>query len=108
MEAPKSCDGFSLFEVLISVFILTFGLLGIVAIYLNSLKRMENSYWQTLAISQLVAMTEQTRALDYDCSRLSENCQRLLPHGTCQCEKGKNKVCWGREQQKQCLELLVT
>lgn len=97
--------GFSLLEVLIATFILTFGLLGVTGIYIHSFKKMKNSYWHTLAISQLIAMTEQSQAFDRDSSSWKKDCEHLLPSGECKCETGKIEVCWRSEQKKQCLEL---
>lgn len=92
--------GFSLIEVLIAAFILTFGLLGIAALYINSLKQTENAYWRTLAISQWIVMTEQqkvgdTKILDHNCS--------LLPHGNCKYQENKPLVCWGKNNEQQCM-----
>ncbi|MEI8054921.1 MAG: prepilin-type N-terminal cleavage/methylation domain-containing protein [bacterium] len=56
--------GFSLVEVLIAVFILTVGLLGIAGLYINSLKRTEDAYRRTLATSQLIVLMEQQKAGD--------------------------------------------
>ncbi|HBY56158.1 MAG TPA: hypothetical protein DEG23_05040 [Coxiellaceae bacterium] len=98
-------SGFSLLEVLIATFILAFGLLGVTGIYIHSFKRMENSYWHTLAISQLSSMTEQFLVHDYECLVWSKDCRRLLPHGECDCKPDKIRVCWKGEQNKQCLQL---
>ena len=56
--------GFSLFEVLISLFILTFGLVGITGLYIKSFKRTENAYWHTLATTKWIIMSEQQKAKD--------------------------------------------
>ena len=96
----KTVTGFSLIEVLIAVFILTFGLLGIAGLYITSLKRTEDAYWRTLAISQFITMAEQ---------RISINCEGLLPHGECKFETNKITVCWDRKNKKdskQCLQYL--
>lgn len=99
-------SGFSLLEVLISTFILTFGLLGIMGIYLNSFKRMEDSYWHTLATSQLIAAAEQQQTLDNDYFDWRKDCERLLPHGECKYENNRISVCWvNKQRNKQCLSL---
>ena len=95
--------GFSLIEVLVAVFILAVGLLGVAGLYINSLKRTEDAYWRTLATSQLVALMEQQKAGDN--LKLSE-CENLLPHGECKIEARKIKICWNRknkENSKHCL-----
>ena len=106
MKNPSHSPGFSLLEVLIAIFILAFGLLGITGIYINSYKRMENSYWHTLAISELFALTEQSSVSDYNCLSWSKECERLLPQGECKCNAKEIKVCWKSEQKRQCLQPL--
>ncbi len=95
--------GFSLIEVLIAVFILTFGLLGITGLYINSLKRTEDAYWHVLATSQWAAMHEQQKARDYNCVDWSMECGRLLPHGECGCDAGKISICWCGKHEEQCI-----
>jgi len=89
--------GFSLIEVLIAVFILTLGLLGVAGLYINSLKRTEDAYWRTLATSQLVALMEQQKA---GVNLKWSECGNLLPHGECKIETGKIKICWDRKNKK--------
>jgi Tfp pilus assembly protein PilV len=91
--------GFSILEVLIAVFILSFGLLGIAGLYISSLKRTENACWRALAVSQWIAMSEQQN----DCLDWNQECQQLLPQGECKCEAGKITVCWRDKTGKQCL-----
>lgn len=96
--------GFSLVEVLIAMFILTFGLLGIAGLYIESLKRTEDAYWRTLATSQLIVMTEQQKTCEN--YTFNNTCSDLLPHGECKYENGKISVCWNRKTKKineQCL-----
>lgn len=67
----KKNHGFSLIEVLIAVFILTFGLLSIAGLYINTLKNIKNSYLSVLTTSQLSSimeqsMTEQEKSFDHD------------------------------------------
>ncbi|CAL7963884.1 type IV pilus assembly protein PilV [Gammaproteobacteria bacterium] len=95
--------GFSLIEILIAVFILAIGLLGVAGLYITSLKRTEDAYWRTLATSQLVSLMEQQKAGDN--LKWSE-CENLLPHGECKIDTGKIKICWDRKNKKdtkQCL-----
>lgn len=54
--------GFCLIEILIAIFILTFGLLGIAGLHISSLKRTETSYWRTLTTSQWMLMHEKQMA----------------------------------------------
>lgn len=81
------------------------GLLGILEIQIHSLKRIENSYWHTLAVSQLLTITEQLHACDYDGVSWGKDCELLLPHGECKYKSDGAKVCCKNEQTKQCLEL---
>lgn len=53
--------GFGLLEVLIAAFILAFGLLGIIGIYVQSFKSIESSYRRTLSIIEEHATHEKTR-----------------------------------------------
>jgi prepilin-type N-terminal cleavage/methylation domain-containing protein len=99
----KRNHGFSLIEILIAVFILTFGLLSIAGLYINTLKNIKNSYWSVLATSQLSSMIEQQKSFDRDCSNWSIECTELLPHGTCKCDFDKITVCWKGKYKKQCL-----
>jgi prepilin-type N-terminal cleavage/methylation domain-containing protein len=99
----NAAHGFSLLEVLIAIFILTFGLFGIAGLYISSFKRTEDAYWRVLATSQLAAMLERKKALDFNCLDWSKECENLLPHGKCQCEAGKVTVCWSGKHKKQCI-----
>jgi prepilin-type N-terminal cleavage/methylation domain-containing protein len=95
--------GFSLVEVLIAVFILTIGLLGVAGLYIASLKRTEDAHWRTLATSQLVALMERQKAGD---NLNWSECKNLLPHGECKIDAKKVKICWDRKNKKytkQCL-----
>lgn len=98
-------SGFGLFEVLIATFILTFCLLGMSSIHLQSFKRIESSYWHALAISQLISMAEQQRIFGNNFSDWSKDCERLLPRCKCKCDNGQLSVCWGSKQNRQCLYL---
>lgn len=89
--------GFSLIEVLIAAFILTFGLLGITGLYINSLKRTEDAHWHTFATSQWVTMTEQQKAGD---TKLFDDDCSLLPHGECKYTANKAMVCWHKRDKK--------
>jgi type IV pilus assembly protein PilV len=104
MNKQLSTCGFSLIEVLIAVFILTVGLLGIAGLYINSFKRTEDAYWHALATSQLAILTEQQKAGVIDYSTWSKECEKLFPHGDCKYEAGKITICWGRKNKK-CMEI---
>lgn len=47
-------NGFSLLELLIAVFILTFSLFGMLGVYIQSFKNIESSYQRTLDISRKI------------------------------------------------------
>ena len=95
--------GFSLLEVVIAVFVLTFGLLGICGLYVSSLQRTEDAYWRMLATTQWMIMVEQQNSYDYNCLDWSVKCEKMLPHGECKCELGKVTVCWRGKYNKQCV-----
>ena len=59
---PKT-QGFSLLEVLVATFILSFGLLGMAELYFYSFRRVEESFRQTLEISKLVSTKEEYASL---------------------------------------------
>ncbi len=54
-----ACEGFGLFEVVLAIFILSFGILSVASLQLAALKRTEDSYYQTVAINQVNNLLEQ-------------------------------------------------
>lgn len=92
--------GFSFIELLIAAFILSFGLLGIVAVYLQSFKRTTDSYYQTIAFSCLTSIKDQG-----DCSKFSMACDSLLPHLRCEHDFEKTTLCWRVKNRKSCVTL---
>jgi len=97
--------GFSLLELLIATFVLSFGLLGIVGVHIHSFQRVENIFWQTLAVAQLISMKEELQVTDKQCSVSNAECKRLLPQGECKCNHNAVHICWRKLQNKQCLDL---
>lgn len=55
-------SGFSLIEILVALFILSFGLLGIAQLELTALQKNRENFEYSLAITQLEAMAERLRA----------------------------------------------
>ena len=80
-------DGFSLIEVLLALFILSVGLLGIAQMQLSSLHHTEEAYRQSIATIQLSSLSERLQANPSDTARQNELTQwntqnaRLLPKG---------------------------
>lgn len=77
--------GFSLIEVLISLLILSFILLGFDVMQIHALRQNRESYYLSIAENQLISMIEQLRVLGEDNKKqitnwISEN-QRVLPEG---------------------------
>lgn len=87
-------QGFSLIEVLITLFILSLGLLGIAGLELTALRNTQDIYLQSVASTQLTAMAERLRANQshaaqvLECERWNIENQRLLPQakGICVCQ----------------------
>src|ERR1700733_13945558 len=87
-------QGFSLMEVLITLFILSLGLLGIAGLELTALRNTQDIYFQSIASTQLAAMAERLRAnqsqlaKNLECERWNIENQRLLPQakGICVCQ----------------------
>jgi type IV pilus assembly protein PilV len=80
-------QGFTLLEVLVALFILSFGLLGIAGLQLTALQQSQDSYAQSLAVIQLFSMQERLRANKSAETRNRELADwnasnaRLLSHG---------------------------
>ncbi len=62
MKMVTRMQGFALIEVLIALFILSFGLLSITDMQLSALSRSREAYYSSLAITQLDSMLERLRA----------------------------------------------
>lgn len=85
--------GFALIEVLITLFILSLGLLAIVGMQLTALRQGQEAYFRSLAMVQLSAMAERLRFNQLDSYRRAELTRwneinaKLLPYakGTYQC-----------------------
>lgn len=58
-------DGFSLLEVLIAIVVLSFGLLGMLGLLLNSYKLTSSSNYRTIAAEQAQSIAESLRANSY-------------------------------------------
>jgi len=98
--------GFSLLEVLVATFILTFGVLGMIGVYMNALRRVKDSYWYTLANSHLISMSEKSRVSVDNFYTSLVNCQSQLPKGECKLEGGMIEICWQENNCKTCLSKL--
>ncbi len=87
--------GFALLEILVALFILSFGLLSVAGMELAGLQQTEESYFQNIAILQLSSLLERLRVNQSSSARNHELIDwntinsHLLPHGigNYQCEK---------------------
>jgi type IV pilus assembly protein PilV len=106
--------GFTLLEVLISLFILSYGLLSMAGMQLSALQHSQDAYLRSVATVQLNSMLERLRAnssavvRDRELLRWNESNLRVLPRGKgeYQC-KGENctaTIFW-RGKQEQTLSL---
>jgi prepilin-type N-terminal cleavage/methylation domain-containing protein len=94
--------GFSLIEILITLFVISVGILGIIGLQLSSLRVTQNAYFQSIAITQLTALIERMRAHkpeNWPTQLLEWNTINLevLPQGkgtyACMNEKNEKTVC---------------
>lgn len=80
-------QGFALIEVLIALFVLSFGLLSITGMQLSALSHSREAYYSSLAITQLNSMLERLRvnasstARDDELRRWNQLNLMLLPQG---------------------------
>lgn len=64
--------GFNLIEVLIALFILSFGLLALAELQLAALRSVEEAYWQSVASVRMAAILERFRATNSKHHRQAE------------------------------------
>lgn len=110
MDISQKNYGFSLIEVLISLLILSVGLLGIAAMEIKALQNTQNSYWRSVATVQIAAMLERLRVNHSSAARIKEcdewnlQNQRLLPQtkGSCICNSKECQIIltWKTEEIK--------
>lgn len=105
-QYPRSARGFTLVEVLVALLVLSIGMLGIAALYLDSLRASRAALYRTQAVALAADIGDRIRAnrnpIDaYDCggecvagtggnavaitdiNAWLANVQRELPEGTC-------------------------
>lgn len=99
--------GFVLFEVLIATFVLTFGLLGIVAVYSKSLSRTQDLYWRAIATTHMLWAVEQSKVSDSDYSDWAKECKKLLPNSSCSFTSNDKHVCWQAKGKKRCITKML-
>ena len=84
---PDSQRGFSLTEVLVSLLLLSFALLGFEAMEVDSLKNIRSTYYAHAAVEQLHHMAEQLRSMhnDAEMEQIEEEWnlqnEQVLPEG---------------------------
>lgn len=88
--------GFSLIEVLIALFIFSFGLLGIVALVTTSLEHNYSAYLRSIAVTQLLNGYNRMRVGNKTQEILLWNKMNseLLPQGVGEYKNNKLKICW--------------
>lgn len=96
--------GFTLLEVLIGLLLISFGMLGIMALQLSSLHNSQSAYLHGLASSQLESMLDRMRpnlsftARDHEFTIWTNLNKRLLPQAntnyTCEEENCNVKISW--------------
>lgn len=110
-------NGFTLFEVLISLFILSFGLLTILGLQTAALQRNIDAYFESLATIQAANLAEciHANSIDNCLPDWTQQIAILLPQGSGTCKKNtagyKISVCWTPHlvlNKKNCLDLNVT
>ena len=84
-KSPRRAGGFTLVEVLIALVVLSIGMLGIAALYLESLRASRSALVRTEAVTFAADIADRIRAnrnpLDaYDCG------------GTCEADEGGNAI----------------
>lgn len=83
--------GFTLIEVLISLLIVSLGLLGIAGLEITALRNTQESYWQSVATVQMASILERLRVNHsafnerQECERWSLQNQFLLPKNKSEC-----------------------
>lgn len=79
--------GFALLEILVALLVLSLGLIGIAGMQLSALQQSQDSYWQSVATTQLASLFERLRVNQSKSARAQELTlwnginARLLPHG---------------------------
>lgn len=99
MRGNDSYCGFTLIEILITMLILSVGLLGIAGLEILALRQTQTSYYQSLANVQVAAMLERLRANQSAVARVREcnewnveNQRLLLGKGECVCQQNNCRV----------------
>ena len=93
MHRRSQFQGFTLIEILITMLILSIGLLSIAALQINALKQSQTAYYQSLANVQLASMLERLRANHSAAARVrecaawnKENNELIAGKGECNCD----------------------
>ena len=96
--------GFSLIEVLLALFIISFGLLSIAALQTTALRRSYDSYLHSIAVTQLAAMFDrlQVGSIEKESIIWNQVNAELLPQG----QGNYPVICWFErlEQKTTCLK----
>ncbi|MCK4609214.1 MAG: prepilin-type N-terminal cleavage/methylation domain-containing protein [Gammaproteobacteria bacterium] len=93
-----NCCGYSLLEVLLALFILSLGLLGIAALQTISIKRNMNAYLHSVAVTQMAAATDRFAVgnMSAELSYWNQANTKLLPKGQGSYDSASHTLtlCW--------------
>lgn len=100
-------NGFGLVEVLISLFILACGLVGIMQIQHIALQRTQDAYYSTLAINQISNIQQELSLNAVDCNLWQIETQKFFPHAKIKCNANHASLCWlTRNGKERCITSL--
>jgi len=97
-------NGFGLVEVLISLFILACGLVGIMQIQHSALQRTQDAYYLSLAVNQISNIQQEFALNAVDCKLWQIENQKFFPHTKVKCNATQASICWlARNGKERCI-----
>jgi prepilin-type N-terminal cleavage/methylation domain-containing protein len=95
--------GFTFLELLIAVGVFAIGLLGIASFAIANLQRIQESYWRSVAVSEVNSIFELTNSAHRDCTSWQGEIHKLLPNANLKCSVTQISLCWrGKFSKKNC------